>query len=356
MDLFFNVPVGAVVALLATRRVVDTRDEEALGRLDTAGALLATAGLGAIVWALLEAPSMGGLGSPGSLALLGGGGLILLLFAFVERKAPAPMVPLSLFRSRTFTGTNLATLLLYAALGACLFFVPFDLIQVQGYAPPAAGAALLPFVVLVSALSPWSGGLVPRFGPRLPLVIGPLLAGAGFTLLAVLAAGGSYFTTFFPGIVMLGFGMGLTIAPLTTTVMGSVEPRHAGVASGINNAVARAAGLLAIAGLGLVFRARFEGELDRELAGLALPSEIHRFVESQRAKLAGIEFPPDLDPPVRDGLHKAVDLSFAAAFRTLMWLCAALSFSAAIAALLLVEGRDRVNTTPAKVDGNRKLN
>jgi EmrB/QacA subfamily drug resistance transporter len=335
----FNVPVGAVVAVMATRRVADTRDDQAAGKLDVAGALLAIVGLGAIVWGLVEAPSLGGLGSVGALSLLGGGGWVLALFVLVERRASTPMVPLSLFRSRTFAGANLATLFLYSALGACFFFLPFDLIQVQHYAPPAAGAALLPLVVLVSALSPWSGGLVSRYGPRLPLVIGPLIAGAGFALLAVPTVGGSYFTTFFPGIGVLGVGMGVTVAPLTTAVMSSVEPRHAGAASGINNAVARAAGLLAVAGLGLVLRSRFEGELHRELALLALPSDILQLVESQRAKLAEIEFPTSLDAPARDALRSALDASFVAGFRALMLLCATFAGFAGITALFLVEGR-----------------
>jgi EmrB/QacA subfamily drug resistance transporter len=336
---FFNVPVGAAVAVLATQRVADTRDDEARGKLDVVGALLAIVGLGAIVWALLEAPSMGGLGTPSALALLVGGIAVLGVFVFVEHRTPAPMVPLSLFRSRTFAGTNLATLLLYAALGACFFFVPFDLIQVQGYAPPAAGAALLPFVVLVSSLSPWAGGLVPRYGPRLPLVVGPLFSGAGFALLAFPSVGGSYISSFFPGIVVLGLGMGLTVAPLTTAVMASVEARHAGVASGINNAVARAAGLLSVAALGVILRARFDAELDRELARLSLPNDLRSLIESQRGRLAGVELGSDLDAGTRDALRHALDASFVSGFRTLMVVCAALAALAAMAALVLVEGR-----------------
>jgi predicted MFS family arabinose efflux permease len=268
-----------------------------------------------------------------------GGACVLGVFVLVERRAPAPMVPLSLFRSRTFAGTNLATLLLYSALGACFFFVPFDLIQVQGYSPTAAGAALLPFVVLVSSLSPWAGGLVPRYGPRLPLVVGPLLSGAGFALLALPSVGGSYVSTFLPGIVVLGSGMGLTVAPLTTAVMASVEARHAGVASGINNAVARAAGLLAIAALGVVLRARFDDELDRGLARLALRSDLRAAIESQRAKLAGADLPADLDSAAREAARRVLDASFVAGFRTLMFVCAALAVLSSAAALLLVEGR-----------------
>src|SRR5262249_200255 len=151
----------------------------------------------------------------------------LVLFVVQERRAPAPMVPLELFRSRTFAGANLLTLLLYAALGGALYFLPFNLIQVQGYPATAAGAALLPMILIMFPLSRWAGGLVDQFGPRRPLIVGPVIAGVGFGLLAVPGVGGSYWTTFFPAVAVLGLGMAVAVAPLTTTVMGAVEERHA---------------------------------------------------------------------------------------------------------------------------------
>src|SRR5262249_23540505 len=155
-----------------------------------------------------------------------------------------------------------------------------------------AGASWLPFIVLVSAMSRWAGGLVARVGARSLLVVGPLLAAAGFALFAAPATGGSYWTTFFPAIVVLGLGMGLTVAPLTATVMGAASDRHAGVASGINNAVSRAAGLLAIAALGVALVSRFNAVLDRELAAMALPSDALAVIESQRSRLAAAAVPP----------------------------------------------------------------
>jgi MFS family permease len=248
-------------------------------------------------------------------------------------------VPLALFRSRTFAGVNLATLLLYAALGGCLFFVPFDLIQVQRYSPAAAGAALLPFVVLVSALSPWAGGLVARYGPRPPLVVGPLVTAAGFVLLGLPSVGGPYVTTFFPGITVLGLGMGVTVAPLTTTVMGAVEQRHAGVASGINNAVARTAGLLAVAALGVLLVTCYARALDRELDGLALPPSVRAFVEAGRSKLAAADIPPEVDPATRTAIGAALERAFLAGFRMLMFAGAALAAMAAGVSLVLVGRR-----------------
>ena len=322
---YCNVPLGAAVAAIATWRVDESRDDSSPRRIDVSGALLAMTGLGAVVWALLEAPASGGIAAPRTIAGLTGGGTLLVAFVVVEARIAAPMMPLSLFRSRTFAGANLATLFLYAALGGSLFFLPFDLVQVQGYSPAAAGAALLPFVVLIATMSPWAGGLVARRGPRLPLTAGPLVAAVGFALLARPSIGGSFWTTFFPGIVVLGAGMGLTVAPLTTTVMTAVDARHAGLASGINNAVARAAGVLAVAALGALLVARFDSVAAERLAALALPPDARALLDAQRVKLAAAEIPPGLDAATRDAVTAALGAAFVAGFRAVMIAGAALA-------------------------------
>jgi EmrB/QacA subfamily drug resistance transporter len=331
---FFNVPLAAAVVVLSHRHVVETRDDEATGAMDWAGAALATLGLGLVVYALVDSATAAGARRMVPLLVLGL--LTLVAFVVVEARGRAPMVHLSLFRSRTFSGTNLLTLLLYAALGGAFFFLPFDLIQVQGYSPAAAGAALLPFVALVAGMSRWVGALVPRLGARPLLVAGPLVAAVGFALLARPATGGSYWSAFFLAVLVLGVGMGLTVAPLTAGVMGAVESRHAGVASGINNAVARAAGLLSVAALGVLLTDRFDAVLDARLDGM--PPSVMGVVEMERGKLAGADLSSVSDPALREGLRAAFVDAYISAFRAVALVCAGLAAAGALVAGLLVEG------------------
>jgi len=333
---FFNVPIAVIVVVMTVLRVGETRDEDAADGTDWLGAALATAGLGFIVFGLIDSARVPG--HTRLAAYLVAGMLSLVGFLVVEARTRSPMVPLSLFRSRTFAGANLLTLLLYAALGATMFFLPFDLIQVHGYTPLEAGASLLPFVVLIAAMSPFVGAASARFGARAPLVAGPLVASAGFALLALPGSGGSYVTTFFPGVVVLGVGMGITVAPLTTAVMGSVEVRHSGVASGINNAVARAAGLLAIAALGVVLLAAFDGALDDALARMSLLPTVAHLVSTERGKLLGADF-SSIDPALAEALRHAFAAAYVAAFRTLMLVNATMAAASGLGAAVLIARR-----------------
>ena len=336
---FINLPIAAIVLFILFWRVPESESEEDQRRgLDWWGAILATLGLGGIVYGLTQANNVG-FGDPLVLAALAVGVVALIVFVVVETRIASPMLPFSLFRSRTFTGANLLTLLLYAALGGALFFLPFNLIRVQGYSPTAAGAANLPFVLIMFTLSRWSGGLVARYGAKIPLVIGPLIAAAGFVLFSLPGIGGSYWTTFFPAVVVLGIGMAVAVAPLTTAVMGSVDPQRTGIASGINNAVARTAGLLAIAVLGIVALATFAASLDSNLNALALPPGVRAALVAQQNKLLGITIPSGLSSATHVMIQNTISESFVTSFRVIMLIGAALALASALFSLLLIEGK-----------------
>src|SRR5439155_17843998 len=206
------------------------------------------------------------------------------------------------------------TLFLYAAIGIFFFLFPLNLIQVQGYSATATGAAVLPLILLMFILSRWSGGLVARYGPRVPLIIGPLIAAAGFALFAVPSAGASYWKSFFPAMIVLGFGMAVTVAPLTTVVMSSVDQDHMGTASGINNAVARVAGVLAIAVFGIVIVAAFSSHLNRSLTNFSLPSDVLREIQANETTLAALKLPTNLDENTAAAVRSAISHAFLAGF------------------------------------------
>jgi EmrB/QacA subfamily drug resistance transporter len=342
---FLNLPLAVVVLSVLFWRVPESRDEGMRRGLDWWGTALTTVGLGAIVYALIEAGSAG-LSQPQVLITLCVGIAALVAFVVVEARSKAPMVPLAPFRSPTFSGANLLTLLLYAALSGLTFFFPFDLIQVQGYAPTAAGAALVPFVLIMFLLSRWAGGLVDRYGAKLPLVVGPAITALGFALFAVPGIGGTYWVTFFPAVFVMGIGMTVTVAPLTTAVMGAVEERHAGVASGINNAVARAAGLLAIAALGIVILSAFNSSLDSHLAQLGISPQVRHAIDVQRIKLAGIQLPVGTSGELQAALKRTIDEAFVSGFRLVSLICAGLALASAFCAWLMIEGK-----SPQRTDG-----
>jgi len=300
---FINVPIAIVTLVIVWWKVPRVEKQEG-GTIDWIGTVLITIALGASTYALIERVAW-----PAAIAVVA-----FIVFIVVERKTKDPIVPMSLFKSRTFTGANVLTLLLYGALSAATFLLPFNLIQLQHYSPAKAGAAFLPFVATMSLLSRWTGALADRIGPRLPLIVGPILAGIGFALMARPGIGGSYWTTFFPAILTLGIGMAVTVAPLTTTVMTSIDDeRHAGAASGINNTIARAAGLLAIALFGAIAVTLFARSLDAQLVALHVDENVRRAMARESSKLATAGAPVT-DPRIEE----AVRIAFLRAFRVNM--------------------------------------
>ena len=327
---FLNVPLAGLVLVISLWHVPESRSRDRRS-VDWWGAAIVTLGLAALVYGFLESAILGWM-QPRVIGSLILGVAALFLFVFVEKTVRTPMVPLTLFKSASFSGANLLTLYLYAGLGIFFFLFPLNLIQIQKYSATATGAAALPMIVLIFLLSRWSGGLVTRYGAKPPLVAGPLIAAAGFLLFAVPNVRVHYWASFFPAFIVLGLGMAISVAPLTTVVMNSVEQELAGTASGINNAVARVAGVLAIAIFGAVMLAVFSHTLRRSLAGLNLNADVVHELESNVARLGTLDAPPGTDQQAVISIRSAVAKAFVFAFRLIMLLCAGLATTSAIVA------------------------
>jgi len=337
---WINLPLAAAVIAISLWRIPESRSASARS-IDWLGAILATVGLGGLVYGLIESVNLGW-GNPLVFGSLIGGLACLVALLLAEARGSAPMLPLTLFDSRSFRGANLLTLCLYSAIGIFFFLFPLNLVQVQGYSTTATGAAILPLILLMFVLSRWSGGLVARYGARGPLIIGPLIAVLGFALFALPSVGDRYWKTFFPAVIVLGFGMAVTVAPLTTVVMNSVNQDRVGAASGINNAVARVAGVLAIAVLGIVMVKAFDSRLNHSLAQFTLPQDTLRELHANASKLAGLQAPAGLDPGMEARIRESIQKAFVFGFRIVMLICAGLALaSAAVAWIMIPKDRGR---------------
>jgi len=335
---FINLPLALIVMMISLWFVPESRDDTDKKKLDWLGAWLTAVGLGLLVYALIESSRLGFTHA----AVIGtfvSGTVVLLVFWWFETRISNPMISSVLFRSRNFSGANLLTFLLYSALSGTLFFLPLNLIQVQGYSATAAGAALLPFTLLLFLLSHWGGGLAERYGAKAPLVAGPLITALGFGLFTLPGVGGDYWRTFGPAVVVLGLGMAISVAPLTATVMNAVAANRVGIASGINNAISRCAALLAIASFGIVMLHVFDRSLDQRLAALELSPNVRQALDAERVKLAGAILPEEIAPPLRAAIRRAINDSFVEGFRYIMLIGAGLSVASAITSLLLIEGK-----------------
>jgi EmrB/QacA subfamily drug resistance transporter len=336
---YVNLPIAAVILAITLRKVPETRNP-AVGPLDLPGAALATIGLAALVFGLIEAPRWQW-SDPRVWGSIAASAAALAGFVLAEVRSAHPMVPLGMFRIRAFSGANLLTLFLYAALSATFFLLPFQLIQAKGYSPTAAGAALAPLIVLISALSRPAGALADRIGPRIPLTVGPAFAAVGFFLLAVPHEDARYATTLLPALCVLGLGMAMTVAPLTTTVLNAVGERDTGTASGINNAVARVAGLVAIAAFGIVASHVFDRTLDRRLSERGLAAVAAKIPAVERQKLGAAQAPPEISLSERRGVEQAIAATLSDSFRVSMRIAAALALLASASALIAIRNPSR---------------
>lgn len=336
--IFLINPLIAIPTVWITlRHLPESRDPDAQPGLDWRGAALVIGGLGSLVYGLIAASGLGWRSSAVVVSLLVGT-LLLVAFILEEWRSRAPMMPLELFRSLSFSGVNVLTLLLYGALGGAFFFVPFLLIQAHGFSATAAGAVFLPFTLILGVLSRWSGGLIDRVGERWPLIAGPAITALGFALLAFTSGAARYWVFLLPMIV-LGFGMAVTVAPLTTTVINAVPARQTGVTSGINNAVAAVASLLLIAVLGTVALGTYGRSLDRHLASVSASPEVRLAVDGARGGFVAPTMPANVSEEARRIVHSLIQDSFVETFRLVMFIAAALAFAAALSAAFTITTR-----------------
>ncbi|HET8905395.1 MAG TPA: MFS transporter [Ktedonobacterales bacterium] len=347
---FINLPL-ALVALFALTRVPETRDESAAGHhFDVIGTELVVLALFGITYGAIGLGNgQGHLNDLRNLALPLGI-ITLIVFLVVESRRSYPMVPLALFRSRTFAGTNAMCVFLYGALSGTLFFLPLNLIQVQGYSPALAGLVTLPFSILLATLSPIMGRETDRFGARLLLTVGPCVVALGFVLLAlpgITSGPGSYWWTYLPAILAIGTGMGITVAPLTTAVMASAPMQQSGIASGVNNAVTRSAQVLALAFLGAVALITFSQSLQAGAASLPLSPGQRATLVSDAGKLGATSPPPGLDQHTAGQVKMTVKESFVSTFRLLAIISACMALLSAALAWTLVESPGKIRQEAA---------
>jgi EmrB/QacA subfamily drug resistance transporter len=342
-DVFLiNVPLAFAVVVIAVLRVDETRDARASHAIDWGGAMLATTGLGAIVYGLIRMQIGGGdaLGV-GSVVV---GSAALVVFVVHEKYTRAPMMPLFLFRSRAFSAITAYTFLLYAMLGGALYFLPFVLIDVQRLSPSVAGAAFLPFIMLQVIFARSSGALVAKVGARMPLCIGAFLASIAYVMYALAGVGATYWSGYFWPTVVLGLAGVCFVAPLTTAMLDAVATTHSGIASGINNAVARSAGLIAVAAFGIVLATTFDHDFDTRLAVAHVQPQTRALARSARAQFVAGTVPPQVAVVDRAAVGEAIREAYLAGFRRVMEIAAATALSAAIVALFLIPRKARPNT------------
>ncbi len=331
---YLNIPIGLLAIFLTIKYVPETKNDEAQ-RLDILGTVLLLTGLLGISYALIEAPVQGLYTTWIIGSLLFGVGAIVA-FVFMEKKIQEPIFPLKIFQSKLVTGANLVTLFLYFALNGIIFFLILNFQQLQQYSPIIAGLGMLPSVLLITFLSGPGGSLSDRIGPRIPMIIGPLIVGIGMVLLIFPGIHANYFIAFLPGLILFGLGMSLVIAPLTKSAL-AVDKRYSGAASGVNNAVSRVAALLAVALLGAIMSITFSSHLVNAIEKSNLSQSQQEQILIQKNKLGGIQIPESFGQNEKALAKQYIDESFLYSFRIVIGIGAALAFLSAIISFLTIE-------------------
>lgn len=339
---FINVPIGLATLLVLSRKVGESKDAEAGNALDLPGVFTIALGLAALTFGFLRWPALGFSSFPiwGSLAL---GLLLLVLFVIIESRSRHPMMPLFLFSNRTFSGVNALTFFLYAGLGAGMLFLSLNLVQAQGYSQLESGLTFLPFTILMITMARWAGTLADKHGPRLFLICGPAVAGAGLLILSFVGetrGPGDYWTSFLPGVLVFGLGMAFTVAPLTTAVMTSVGDQYSGTASGVNNAMTRIASVFANAIFGALAVLLFTGVL-RDRTEKLTP-EARQAVLAQAANLGNARVPAGVPAADKAAVTRFYREGFVAVYGDMLRLAAGLAFLGALMGLLFVRRGRRV--------------
>ncbi|UOE46631.1 MFS transporter [Mucilaginibacter sp. SMC90] len=335
---FINVPIGVIALVILWRGVAESKDDRTDQTLDLPGAVSIAFGLALLTFGFLRMPATGfnNWQVYGSLSL---GLLLLIVFIYIESTSKHAMMPLSLFNNKTFSGINLLTFFLYAGLGGGMLFMSLNMVQVQGYSQLQSGLTFLPFTVLMISIARYAGAVADKKGPRLLLIIGPALAGAGLLMLSFIkqtAGPSDYWTSFFPGVLVFGLGMSLTVAPLTATVMGSVSDHFSGTASGINNAMTRISNVFANAIFGALAVLFFSGAMQGELKKLSLNEKEKKAAMEQSANLGNAKVPAGIEGANKEAVEIAFHNGFIAAYSNIMRICAGLGFLGALMSVIFI--------------------
>ena len=338
---FINVPIGIASLLILWFKIKESKDEGADHSLDFPGAITTVAGLALITFGFLRIPSIGLYNAEVILSLCIGT-ILLTGFIFIEQRSKHPLMPLKLFSNKYFSGANLLTFFLYAGLSGAILFLTLNMVQVQGYSQLQAGLTLLPFTILMILMARLSGSLVDKHGPRFLLISGPVTAGVGLLLLSFVKetqGPHEYWLTFFPGILIFGLGMSFTVAPLTTTVMGSLPNHFSGTASGINNAISRIAGVFANAIFGALAILFFSASLQKEIAAVHLSSQAKQKVMAEAGNLGNAKAPAMLASATKLTVEKNYRDSFISAYGNIMRICAILAFIGALMSFIFIKNK-----------------